>query len=172
MQRSKLKTAQMLATIFATVAVPIVVAFASWQIQKTISADSLKKDYVQMAANILSQPSTEKNQQLRAWAIEILNKNSSVPMTPAVASEMSQIVIIPSQQWVSALKGSKLLDPPLPPIEMEKGKLSSVIENYGENTYRCKVNAATLSGLQSLIKSWIEQDAKEQSKAVGSTSGT
>ena len=158
MQLSRLKAAQAIATIFATVAVPIVVAFASWQIQQTVSSNSIKKDYVQMAVTILSQPDTEKNRQLRTWAVQVLNKNSSVPMSAEVASDMSQLVIVPTSQWVSVLKGSPLLKPPLEPVDAKDGRIGTLLENHNENMYRCRVNTATLLGLQHLINDWIELD--------------
>ena len=167
MHPSKLKNAQTIATIFAAIAVPIVVAFAGWQIQRTISADSIKKDYVQMAVTILSQPNTDQNQQLRAWAVKVLNKNAPVPMSAEVVADMSQFVVVPASQWVSLLKGSPLLDPPLEPVEVKDRTVGALLENHMENMYRCKINSAAQAGLQELIKGWIEADSKSTRQQDG-----
>ena len=52
-------------SIFSTIATPIVIAIVGWWIQSSISQDGLKKDYVQIAINILNSPESNKNVELR-----------------------------------------------------------------------------------------------------------
>jgi hypothetical protein len=67
--------------IGALVVVPILVAWFGSRIQQSVADQGVRKDYVQMAIGILSSRPISKDDPLRGWAIEILAKNSPVPLT-------------------------------------------------------------------------------------------
>lgn len=76
-----LKIWQTRASIFAAVAVPIIVAIFGVLIQSQISSNSIKKDFVAMALEIIKAPSDEQSSEMRQWAIEMLNSNSPIPFS-------------------------------------------------------------------------------------------
>lgn len=71
--------AKNIATIFSAIAIPIVLTIAGYFIQKQITNDSLKKDYVGIAAGILKDDAKVQEPDLRAWAVKVLDDNSPVP---------------------------------------------------------------------------------------------
>jgi|JI6StandDraft_1071083.scaffolds.fasta_scaffold349436_2 hypothetical protein len=74
---------QAFATIFATLATPLIVACLGYVIQDRIASGGLQKEYVQIALAILKEDSTKpSNQALRPWAVELLNENASVKLSP------------------------------------------------------------------------------------------
>ena len=87
MNSDKLKT---WVSIFSTIATPIVIAIVGQWIQSSISQDGLKKDYVQMATNILNSPESNKNVELRQWAVNIIDKNSPIPFSQASKENLIQ----------------------------------------------------------------------------------
>lgn len=67
--------------ICSSIAVPIVIAVGAWYIQYSIAKDSVRKDYVQVAANILlNSKSNEADPELRKWAINVFNSYSPIPL--------------------------------------------------------------------------------------------
>lgn len=77
--RDKVEITKSIMTIVASIAIPTVLAFYGHQIQKEISAEGLKKDYVQMAVGILNEKKEGQDTELRKWAVAVINKNSPVP---------------------------------------------------------------------------------------------
>lgn len=70
-----------LATIFSAIAIPIVLTIAGYFIQRQLADDSLKKDYVGIAAGILKENPTGQEPELRAWAVRVLDENSPLPFS-------------------------------------------------------------------------------------------
>ena len=62
-------------------------AIGGWNIQKTITQQSVSKDYVQIAVSILTQPKSNNPDQelIRYWAVDLLNENSPVNNDVAIA---------------------------------------------------------------------------------------
>lgn len=79
--------------LFSTLAIPIIIAFFGWQIDKSISSNNLEKDYVDLAISILtSEKKIEPS--IRSWAIEILQDNSPVKLTPEGIAELEAGAIL------------------------------------------------------------------------------
>lgn len=76
-----LERAKAYATIFSAVAIPIVLAAVGYFIQRQIVDDGLKKDYVSIATNILKEDPKKQEPELRAWAVEVLDNNSTIPFS-------------------------------------------------------------------------------------------
>ena len=73
---------QAFATIFATLATPLIVAILGYSIQGQIASGGLQKEYIQIALAILKEDSTKpSNKALRPWAVELLNENASVKLS-------------------------------------------------------------------------------------------
>lgn len=58
---------QAIASIISSLAIPVVLAAIGYIVQTTVSSDGLKKDYVQIATNILKEEPSQQNIELRAW---------------------------------------------------------------------------------------------------------
>lgn len=148
-EKTTLNRIQAYTSIASAVAIPIVIALVGWWVQSSISNESIKKDYVQMAIGILNSPDNEKNTEMRKWAVDILNENSPVPLSLNLRNKLEQgsTFLIPSY-----------LNPPevfmKPPLELEplsttedvtlRKLMIHTVENYG----RCRENAITLEHLQ------------------------
>jgi len=142
-------------TICAAVVVPLVVAFFGWQIQSHLSSNSLKKDYVGMAIQILAAPDNKENKALRTWATQILEQNSPIPFTPAVRDSFleGKFVImspIPKNLLASSMMQAPKQWKPLP----GKGKLTNgdLLMNYVANQGLFEQNAITLKYLQQAVR--------------------
>ncbi|UEP39792.1 hypothetical protein LL998_33175 (plasmid) [Burkholderia ambifaria] len=78
------------AQIFAFVASPIAVAGVGWLAQQSVAESGIKRDYVQMAAQILREPRKPDDEAARQWAAELINKFSPVSFSDKAASQLSQ----------------------------------------------------------------------------------
>jgi hypothetical protein len=77
------------AKIFALVAVPIIVALGPLILQNRLAQQSMQKDYVTLAIGILAKPKAEQpDTELRKWAVEIVNQNSPVPISPGLKEKL------------------------------------------------------------------------------------
>ena len=74
--------------IVGVAAIPIVIAVTGYFLQKSNSEESIKKDYVQIAINVLSQKETisdiEIRNELGQWAIKVLSKNSPIEFSESL----------------------------------------------------------------------------------------
>ncbi len=102
-----------------------------------------------MAIGILNSPDKQKDDEMRKWAVAILDKNSPVPFSANLREKLEQgsTVIMPSFPSPPEI----LMKPPLalealPEQETVtvRDMLISTVENYG----RCRENALTLEYLQ------------------------
>ena len=74
--------------IVSAIAVPVVLAILGYFVQGSLADAGLKKDYVQMALTVLKEEPSKENEQLRKWAISILDKNSPVPLSKSLKSQL------------------------------------------------------------------------------------
>ena len=79
-------------------AIPIVVAFGGWIIQRQLQNQTVGAAYVNLAVTILENPDKAKvPNELREWAVDLLNNNSPTKLNAqAVASLKSGTVTLPS----------------------------------------------------------------------------
>ena len=76
--KEKLERVQAIASIASSIAIPLVLAIAGYIVQRQFTADGLKKDYVQIAANILKENAATQEPDLRKWAVQTLDENSPI----------------------------------------------------------------------------------------------
>ncbi|MCG7375235.1 hypothetical protein MHL40_21530 [Pseudomonas luteola] len=150
---------QAYANIFASVMVPILIAVFGWLIQVKQSEEGAKKDYVQMALSILNNKDRAEDEELRQWAIKVLDETAPVPFTKGLKDGLAKgdLVIIPS---VYRMPPAVFMDPPKPlktidPVEPGAkvnmdDLLKSAVENYGI----CNENSIRFEGLQELIRGY------------------
>jgi hypothetical protein len=84
---------QSIASITAAIAIPLILAIFGFLVQNQISSDSLKKDYVEMAINILEENPSMQEKELRIWAATIIEKYSPIPFNQKVKSSLEQGLI-------------------------------------------------------------------------------
>jgi hypothetical protein len=142
---------QTIATITSLILVPLIVAFIGWRIQENTTDESIKKDYVQMAINVLAEPKASYDEDLRKWSIDVLSKNSPVPFSAELRKKL----------WVGAtlsmFAGSLTAktDHSAPPKDLMKPPLDLLPinnQNNKENMRRTKENAEQLKNLQEWVK--------------------
>lgn len=75
---SKLERWKSISFIVSSIAIPIVLAIVGYYIQKQLSEEGLKKDYVSIAASILKENPTNQEPELRKWAVTMLDSNSPI----------------------------------------------------------------------------------------------
>lgn len=78
-----------IAQIVSALAVPVVLALIGYYVQRSLADAGLKKDYVQMAIGVLSNQPNKENEQLRQWAISVLDKNSPVPIPFSLKAQLA-----------------------------------------------------------------------------------
>lgn len=75
-----------IAKLVSITMIPVVLALVGWFIQRQLQEQSVQRDYVQLAVSILREKEEAKADPiLRAWAVELLNKNSPVPIQSDLA---------------------------------------------------------------------------------------
>ena len=92
-----------LATIVSAIAIPIVLAIAGYFVQRELSNEGLKKDYVGIAAGILKEDAAKQEPELRTWAVKVLDDNSPVPFSKKAKEGLiaGSPVIVPGPAWLS-----------------------------------------------------------------------
>lgn len=132
-EKGTLEKLQTISTIFSLIAVPFITAWFGYKIQENLSNESIKKDYVQMAVNILSQPKKPNDDDLRKWSVEVLSKNSPVPFNQNLSRQLwvgDTLTMFAGPPQLAALNTEppkELMKPPLPLLEpYEKHKLENL----------------------------------------------
>lgn len=152
---TSLRRAQSWATLFATIAVPLTVAALGVAIQQSISTESIRKDYVQLAVGILSNQNSDSH--LREYATEVLAKNSPVPFTSEVRTSLVSpgLTLLPDIAKTPMMTAPALpwIDPP--PLQRLED-IDPFIENYGENMKRANDNYLALIHLRELVNKSAE----------------
>jgi WD40 repeat protein len=86
--KDALATIESIAKSLSLIAIPIVVAVGGWFIQRSLSDQSIKKDYVNIAVSILQKTEKETGPELREWAADLLNDNSPTKFSPQTLAQL------------------------------------------------------------------------------------
>lgn len=80
MQKETLEKCQIVANIFAVVAIPVLVGVFGWVIQNQMKEKEMRRDFVQIAISVLSEKSSgdNRNVHLKKWAARLLAQSSPV----------------------------------------------------------------------------------------------
>jgi WD40 repeat protein len=76
------------ARIMSLVAIPVVLAIIGAAIQATLGRSTVSRDYVQLAVSVLTADKTKTPQELRDWAVDLLNENSPTKFSKEVAARL------------------------------------------------------------------------------------
>lgn len=89
LQINKWDTIERVARTLSIIAIPVVLAIGGWVIQQRIQNQAVSRDYVQLAVSILKEPESVKaDQDMRAWAVQLLNDNSPTRFTPKFTEQL------------------------------------------------------------------------------------
>lgn len=90
-----------LATIISAIAIPIVLTIAGYYIQKQLSSEGIRKDYVGFATAVLKENAANQEPELRAWAVKILDTHSPIPFSPKAKEGLrTGLVVTPGLAWI------------------------------------------------------------------------
>jgi hypothetical protein len=164
-EQETLTKIQSIAAIASSVAIPIVIALVGWWVQSSISTEGIKKDYVQMAIGILKDTEKQKDEEMRKWAVSVLDKNSPVPFSEELRNKLEKGSVYVRLPFPEPPK--TLMEPPLEFKERDKTKLFTEKELHlwiTENWGRYERNRIKLVFLQDWISSMKAIDDKHRSE--------
>jgi len=153
---------QSAATIFSLTAAPLVLAFFGYIVQDRLSSEGLKKDYVQIAIGILKERGTERDEELRKWAVAVLDRNAPIRFSKDVRTQLEKgTVLVPIGLPPAPFPDAPgaCMEPPSRLVPLWKGELTpetaptlnKALENYAINFKRFEMNRAKLNCLQEWI---------------------
>lgn len=81
---------RIIATVLATILIPIVIAVVSQSYTSALKQNEIGVRYVELAIGILRVPPEESPERLRAWAIDVVNSYSEVPLPEGALLELKE----------------------------------------------------------------------------------
>lgn len=76
-----------IAHILSLILIPITIASGGWLIQKSITEQEIRRDYLRIAVDILS--SESNNKELKQWAVNIFNKEAPEKVSSRAFTHLS-----------------------------------------------------------------------------------
>jgi len=95
----------------ATISIPFVAATIGFCVQKSIANASTRSQYVSLAISILKEPAKNKDEPIRVWAADLLQRNSEVKMSEGLLSML--------RSGDTTLSGIAILGPTAPDVSIE-----------------------------------------------------
>lgn len=159
----RLEKIRIISNIFASIAVPLVVAYFGWRIEITITEKTIDKDYVSMAVDVLRGAEAIRDSDLHKWATAIVDERSPQPLSSS-AKAFKEIGDAQFVRLAFPKPPDVLMAPPEKPVLLEKYEngvpykdfIISVAENYGI----CHQNELQLTYLQK----WVREMRKIHNK--------
>ena len=183
---TNLERTKNIATIFSAIAIPIVLTIAGYFIQRQITNESLKKDYVGIAASILKEDSKKQEPELREWAVKVLDDNSPVPFSKKAKEGLlsGTYIVVPGPAWFGPPDGCR--EPPAKRTILEDYmKLAKDVksldheesvkrlEDFIENVYRQERDVLIMRINLKCLQDWAnlsEQSDIKYRKSIGAPS--
>lgn len=169
MDEKQLKRLQAYSTIAASIAVPILIAFFGWMLQSQSASESVRKDYVQMAVNILSREVDDEDAELREWAAKLLEESSPVPFPRQLRSNLASGTVSIVSPVPDFLLDSELMQPPEQTLELANdGTLTvgDVFEICTRNKFIAQGNSFRLLYLQKILHTMVDVYGGDKHAAV------
>ncbi|MEB3231175.1 MAG: hypothetical protein VKJ64_09205 [Leptolyngbyaceae bacterium] len=89
---------QILSNLIASILIPTVIAIVGNVVNTSLKDQELKLSYIQLATAILNEKPTSENQNLRQWAVDIVNYYSVVALPEAAQRELKSVPLILEEQ--------------------------------------------------------------------------
>ena len=84
-----LEKAEKISKIASYIAVPLIIAIIGWIIQDRITNENIKRDYVQLSVSIINDTENDTtSNELRSWAVDLLNTYSPVKFSSEVIAKL------------------------------------------------------------------------------------
>lgn len=179
-----LEKAKAIATICSAVAIPLVLTVAGYFIQKQLSEEGLRKDYVGIATAILKENVKGQEPELRAWAVKVLDENSPIPFSKKAKEGLLTGAAVSGIIWIGppadCLKRSKkrtfiqeydrLAEESKAPQNPEfSARLVEFINRTAKQEYEVEMTAVRLSCMQDWAAAMEKSDI-EYRLAIGAPS--
>jgi GH24 family phage-related lysozyme (muramidase) len=81
---------QILSGLAASILVPLIIGIVGQGINRSIQANEIGLRYVELAVDILKEPPRSETENLRNWAVSVVNGYSRVPLPEAAQQELQQ----------------------------------------------------------------------------------
>lgn len=101
--KSLLDNTEQVAKLLSVIAIPVLVAWFGARIQSAIGKETVAQQYVAMACSVLRDK--EADNDLRAWAVNVIRNYSSVPLAEGVANKLQSGEIILGGQTETVVPG-------------------------------------------------------------------
>lgn len=82
------KIIQSIATTLSLIIIPIVVGFMANNYQAEMSRQKLNSEYITLAINILKDEPNKNNQELRRWAVQVIDYYSEIKLSQPVKDNL------------------------------------------------------------------------------------
>lgn len=76
--------------IFATILIPLAIAIVGYWVSSAIKESENRVKYIELAIGILEKPPSTDNENIRLWAIEVMDKYSEVPINEKMKLELTK----------------------------------------------------------------------------------
>lgn len=159
MTLQQLEKVKAISVILSSIAVPIVLAAIGWAVQRSLADEGIKKDYVQMALGILRDADRKPDDDLRQWALRVIDKSSPIPFSKDLQEKLKhgdvRLVTFP-------LPPPLMMAPPVPRKGLPTGRPltnGDLVETFLDNVRTCDENAIRFSALQDVI--WSQKGVVE-----------
>lgn len=106
--------------LIASLLVPIVIAFVGNEYSSALKESENRLRYTELAIEILNEPPLPRNQNIRGWAIDVVNKYSGVPINNETKQEMLDSPILEVEKFIANEWGPLLIDNLIKNPRMEK----------------------------------------------------
>ena len=175
---------QSIATIAASIAIPIILAVFGFLVQRQLASEGLKKDYVQIATSILKENPNGQEKELRTWAVEVLDRNAEIPFSKNAKASLEKGFPLVRSHLVFPAPPEPCMKPP------EKLRLDTLVKSTMKGEYleigdqkQFLIDVVTESGKAeqtslrlTCLQTWIRDIKKStdefNAKEYGLTAGT
>lgn len=139
---------QAIANIAAAIIVPVLIAYVGWVLQFKQAESARSQEFVKMALNILADDSGNATDDLKAWAVKIIDVEAPVPLSKDLSLAITTGEL-PIQKYIQT--PVQLMEPPAPLPEFTGKTNGDLIEYIIDLQYAYKVNSINH---QALLK-WL-----------------
>jgi hypothetical protein len=83
------KGVKIILRIFSTILIPLAIALFGYWFSNAIRESEVRQKYIEIAVGILSEASTQDDQGLRTWAVEVINQYSDIKLANSLVQKLS-----------------------------------------------------------------------------------
>lgn len=179
LEQETLSKLQSIAAIISAIAIPVVLAVIGYVVQDKMSTEGIKKDYVGIAIGILKDANVSKDEDMRKWAVSVLDVNSPVPFSKDLRTRLEQgTTFVPVAVPCAPFPGGpgSCMEPPENMELLGKKDPSTLKElpvtgkdlllNIVENAKRFHMNKSKLECLQEWIREMKKIDDAYQERSA------